>query len=128
MGKSFDTFTGTFDPSDISSVSCASQGCIFTAYDFNDMPCGPGGYDLNGQPYRPYLYPPKGLAEQMDIPPDCVSDLWLAWTDPAIALVTAKQGVNGPKLPPRANYHWDRGAVITDRGVSSVPVRTQEPK
>lgn len=131
IGRAYNSFTASFDPSDITTYNADGSKDIFNSA---DMPCGPEGVDLNGQPYQPWFAPPPGLFDQMGgaLYQGVSQCTFPAWIDPPIALPTARGGVSGPDIgagphPYNPHHPRNRRAPAAAHDVPHAPAKTSGP-
>ena len=101
-------------------MTTQNEDGTFSAFNFENLPCGAKGIDLGGQPFRPWLSASPALLKQMDASGyhGCSIPLII---DPPFALTSASK-ISGPNLPkplppPKRNRHWYEGAPRTATGV-----------
>lgn len=113
IGKTYDTFTGSFLPEEVSIVPWAFG--VFTNL-YADVPCGPPGYNLNGKPFKPEFAAPHALFDQMggSAYDGCEIEMW---KDPSYTLVQDNGAINGPDLPSRVKPRLYEGRDVEARGL-----------
>ena len=123
----FEAFTAAFAPGQISTLDPFVTGWNAKPYDFNDMPCGPPGVDLNGQPYRPSFAPPPLLFSKLsEAGLDVEGCHFMPFSDPLSAIQTAG-AVNGPQITPREGPVQVKKAAATADVAPQAAVKTPAP-
>ena len=114
IGNAFDTFTASFAPDELSIVTWA-PGEIYTNL-YADAPCGPPGYNLNGNPFKPWFAPPHALFDQMGGPGYGGCQIG-PWRDPSYTLVPDNGPINEPDLPSRVRPRLYEDRDVEARGL-----------
>lgn len=121
IGNAFDTFTASFAPDELSTISWAPSLTITNS--FTDAPCGPPGYDLKGKPYQPWFVPPHALFDQMG-GPGYLGCQFFWWKDPSYSIVSDNGAINPPTLPTGAKLRRHERAAIEARADIAMDVHS----
>lgn len=100
------------------------------SFNFVDMPCGPEGVDLHGQPYQPFFVPPQALFDQLGGSQE--GEIYEnfstpAWKDPVYTLMSVTNGVSGVKLPSHPHIEGHKSTAAVAHVVPLAPKETRPP-